>query len=53
VREVVDADGPRIVSNEIFRVVDDGSAVPAFPMTGDLRDVLEQHGFPSAAAVWS
>ncbi|MEY3341288.1 MAG: hypothetical protein RLZZ269_1199, partial [Actinomycetota bacterium] len=53
VREVVDADGPRIVSNEIFRAVDAGPSSTAFPMTGDLREILEQHGFSSTPAVWS
>ena len=52
IREVVDADGPRIVSNEIFRSVDDGPATLAFPMTGDLREVLEHHGY-SSSVVWS
>lgn len=53
IREVVDADGPRIVSNEIFRGASDGPAEPAFPMTGDLRDDLERHGYDTRQAVWS
>lgn len=53
IREVVDADGPRIVSNEIFRSVDDGPAAPAFPMSGELRERLERQGFDCGVAVWS
>lgn len=53
VREVVDADGSHIVSNEIFRSDDHRPAVAAFPMTGDLRDLLERSGYSSPAVVWS
>jgi Flp pilus assembly CpaF family ATPase len=45
VREVVDADGPRIVSNEIFEACAEGTAVPSYPMTADLRDSLSEHGY--------
>lgn len=53
VREVVDADGPRIVSNEIFARVDDtttgdghdGEARAQFPMTTDLATMLARHGY--------
>jgi Flp pilus assembly CpaF family ATPase len=48
VREVVDADGPRIVSNEIFEATDDGTTRPSYPMTADLRDLLAAHGYDQA-----
>jgi Flp pilus assembly CpaF family ATPase len=48
VREVVDADGPRIVSNEIFAAADDGTTRPSYPMTADLRDLLAAHGYDQA-----
>lgn len=50
IREVVDADGPRIVSNEIFESIDAEPARPSYPMTGDLRDLLFDHGYDPAAA---
>jgi Flp pilus assembly CpaF family ATPase len=48
IREVVDADGPRIVSNEIFEATDDGTTRPSYPMTADLRDLLAEHGYDQA-----
>ena len=48
IREVVDADGPRIVSNEIFEATDDGTTRPSYPMTADLRDLLVEHGYDQA-----
>lgn len=48
IREVVDADGPRIISNEIFESLDGGTAEPSYPMTGDLRDLLSAHGYESS-----
>jgi Flp pilus assembly CpaF family ATPase len=50
IREVVDADGPRIVSNEIFEAADDGTTRPSYPMTADLRDLLAEHGYDQAMA---
>ena len=50
IREVVDADGPRIVSNEIFEATDDGTTRPSYPMTADLRDLLAEHGYDQATA---
>jgi Flp pilus assembly CpaF family ATPase len=50
VREVVDADGPRIVSNEIFAVADDGTTRPSYPMTAELRDLLTEHGHDQSMA---
>ena len=44
IREVVDADGARIISNEIFSSANDGRLESAFPMTADLRDLLAEHG---------
>ena len=45
VREVVDADGTRIVSNEIFAPGIDGRAVPAYPLRDATLTMLERHGF--------
>ena len=45
VREVVDADGPRIVSNELFAMVDGTDARAQFPMTSELASLLAEHGY--------
>ncbi|MHB1850382.1 MAG: CpaF family protein [Acidimicrobiales bacterium] len=45
VREVVDAEGPMVVSNEIFRPGPDGRAVPGAPMRNDTLDQLAAAGF--------
>jgi pilus assembly protein CpaF len=45
VREVVDAEGPMVVSNEIFRPGPDGRAVPGAPMRNDTLDELVAVGF--------
>jgi len=45
VREVVDADGPRIISNEVFKPGLDGRAVPGYPLRDSTMALLEQHGF--------
>lgn len=45
VREVIDADGSRIMSNEVFAPGFDGRAVPAFPMSDASCDLLEEAGF--------
>jgi Flp pilus assembly CpaF family ATPase len=50
IREVVDADGPRVVSNELFAVVDsaggiDHEARAQFPMTTELAVMLARHGY--------
>jgi len=45
VREVVDAEGPMVVSNEIFRPGPDGRAVPGAPMRNDTLDQLTAVGF--------
>jgi pilus assembly protein CpaF len=45
VREVVDADGVNIVSNEVFASGGDGCAVPAYPMRDSTLDMLEKFGF--------
>jgi Flp pilus assembly CpaF family ATPase len=47
VREVVDAEGPMVVSNEIFRPGPDGRAVPGAPMRDDTLDQLAAVGFDS------
>ncbi len=47
VREVVDAEGPMVVSNEIFRPGPDGRAVPGAPMRNDTLDQLAAVGFDS------
>jgi pilus assembly protein CpaF len=48
VREVVDADGPQVISNEIFRPGPDGHAVPGAPPTTQLVEMLAYHGFDPA-----
>lgn len=48
VREVVDADGARIVSNEIFKPGLDGRAVPGYPVRDATMALLEQHGFDAS-----
>lgn len=45
VREIVDVDGPQLVSNEVWQPGPDGRAIPAFPLRDDTREKLEQHGF--------
>lgn len=45
VREVVDADGARIVSNEVFKPGLDGRAVPGYPLRDVTLSLLEAHGF--------
>jgi Flp pilus assembly CpaF family ATPase len=45
IREVVDADGPRIVSNELFAMVDGTHARAQFPMTTELASLLAEHGY--------
>jgi len=45
VREVVDADGPRIVSNEVFAPGPDGLAVPAYALRSTTADLLADHGY--------
>ena len=45
VREVVDAEGPTVVSNEVFRPGPDGRAVPSVPLRTDTLDQLVSVGF--------
>ncbi|MDA8070975.1 MAG: ATPase, T2SS/T4P/T4SS family [Actinomycetota bacterium] len=45
VREVIDAEGPMVVSNEIFRPGPDGRAVPGVPLRNDTMDQLVAVGF--------
>ena len=45
VREVVDAEGPTVVSNEVFRPGPDGRAVPSVPLRADTLDQLVTVGF--------
>jgi Flp pilus assembly CpaF family ATPase len=45
VREVVDAEGPMVVSNEVFRPNSDGRAVPGAPLRADTLDQLSAVGF--------
>lgn len=48
VREVIDADGSSIVSNEVFRPGSDGRAVPGFPFRDATARLLEESGFDLA-----
>ena len=45
VREVVDAEGPMVVSNEVFRPGPDGRAVPGVPLRHETLDQLAAVGF--------
>jgi hypothetical protein len=45
VREVVDADGPLVVSNEVFRSDGDGRAVPGVPLRAETLDQLAAASF--------
>ena len=45
VREVVDAEGPMVVSNEVFRPGAEGRAVPGVPLRNDTLDQLVAVGF--------
>jgi len=45
VREVCDADGPLVISNEVFRPGPDGRAVPGAPLRPDTFDALVGAGF--------
>ncbi|HEX8627072.1 MAG TPA: CpaF family protein, partial [Catenuloplanes sp.] len=45
VREVLDADGVTVASNEIFRPGRAGRAVPGSPLSSALLSVLTAHGF--------
>jgi pilus assembly protein CpaF len=45
VREVVDADGLQVASNEIYRPGPDGRAVPGAPPSTELVEMLAYHGF--------
>lgn len=45
VREVIDADGPTIVSNEVFRPGPLGRAVPGFPFRDQTAALLDDAGF--------
>jgi hypothetical protein len=48
VREVVDADGAVMVSNEVFRPGPDGRAVPGYPLRDQTAMLLEDVGFDLA-----
>ncbi len=45
IREVVDADGQRIVSNEVFAPGPDGLAAPAYALRPTTVDLLAAHGY--------
>ena len=45
VREVVDADGPLVVSNEVFRPGPDRRAIPGAPFRNETLDTLIDAGF--------
>ena len=52
VREVVDAEGAQIVSNEVFRPGPDGAAVAGFPLRESTRALLEAHGYRPGWGAW-
>ncbi|MHB1927990.1 MAG: CpaF family protein [Acidimicrobiales bacterium] len=45
IREVTDADGPMVISNEVFRPGPDGRAVPGAPLRTETLDQLVEVGF--------
>src|SRR5208283_3865249 len=45
VREVVGADGPLVISNEIWRPGPDGRGVPAAPLRDSTASLLSAHGY--------
>jgi Flp pilus assembly CpaF family ATPase len=48
VRQVVNADGNRVVTNELFKPGPDGRAVPGTPIPADLLADLVAHGYDAA-----
>ncbi|MFD7712130.1 CpaF family protein [Streptomyces sp. NPDC059786] len=54
VREVIDADGRQVVSNEVYRPGPDGHAVPATPLRTETLDALIAAGLDAqgAAVQW-
>ena len=51
IREVVEGDGPRVSSNELFASIPGEDARPAFPMTAELRNLLSRHGYESETSL--
>ena len=51
IREVVDADGGRIVSNEVFALDSVGELVPAYPLRDSTVDRLEEVGLDVTAVL--
>ncbi|WP_078900445.1 ATPase, T2SS/T4P/T4SS family [Streptomyces sp. SBT349] len=49
IREVLDADGVQVVSNEVFRPGPDGRAVPGTPLRSETLEELAAAGLDSAA----
>jgi Flp pilus assembly CpaF family ATPase len=49
VREVVDADGPQVISNEVFRPGPDGRAAPGVPLRAQTAAALAEVGYDPAA----
>lgn len=45
VREVTDAEGPMVISNEVFRPGPDGRAIPGIPLRSETLDELVEVGF--------
>ena len=45
VRQVVSADGPLVVTNELYRPGNDGRARAGVPIPADLLDELVEHGY--------
>jgi Flp pilus assembly CpaF family ATPase len=48
VREVIDADGVRVVSNEVFRPGPIGAAVPGYPLRDTTVALLDANGFDAS-----
>jgi len=45
VREVIDAEGLQVISNEVFEPAEDGRAVPGAPLRGETLEELVAHGY--------
>jgi pilus assembly protein CpaF len=48
VREVIDADGMQVISNEVFKPGADRRAVPASPLRSETLDELMEYGYEPA-----
>ena len=52
VREVIDAEGVQVISNEVYRPGKDRRAVPASPLRAETRDEFVRFGYQPIRAEW-